>query len=297
MYITFKCPPLPHLIVGGIAFYREGDRHPSHSYSKCFDLIYIISGKLHLEVNENKITLCAGQFFILPPDTVHKGYKVCEEETHFYWVHFYTLGEFFCAFKQLNSNKKKIKYNQQLKKETFYFSVPQYGTINQLFRTEILNCLQNIMQVCIDKKQSMTSIAMPAISQLKSQQLFLQILTLIYDSQQYPVKKDIAEEIFTYFSVYYQKPFQLKILAKRYSFHPTSIIRCIKQKYGMTPLKLLYTIRIRQAELLLSTTDDSITKISLNVGIIDTAYFSKQFKKLTGVTPSAYRLQYKTNIS
>lgn len=49
------------------------------------------------------------------------------------------------------------------------------------------------------------------------------------------------------------------------------------------------TLRIDAAKKLLRTTGDSLQEISAAVGFGNDAYFFRQFKKLTGQTPSAYR--------
>ncbi|MFQ8843066.1 MAG: hypothetical protein ACLR8P_21580 [Clostridium fessum] len=57
-----------------------------------FDLIYVHSGTLYLEQDPFRVELNAGQFFIITPDTPHRGNRVCQEKTTTSWVHFYTNG-------------------------------------------------------------------------------------------------------------------------------------------------------------------------------------------------------------
>lgn len=49
MYINFTCPPIPHLIVGGISVYRKGDKHERRSIHKTFDLMYVHKGCLYMD--------------------------------------------------------------------------------------------------------------------------------------------------------------------------------------------------------------------------------------------------------
>ena len=55
MYINIICPPLPHLIVGGISLFRKGDRHERRSIHKTFDLIYVQKGTLYMEEMESSL--------------------------------------------------------------------------------------------------------------------------------------------------------------------------------------------------------------------------------------------------
>lgn len=47
-----------------------------------FDLIYVHSGTLYLEQDPFRVELNAGQFFIITPDTPHRGSRVCQEKDH-----------------------------------------------------------------------------------------------------------------------------------------------------------------------------------------------------------------------
>ena len=85
----------------------------------------------------------------------------------------------------------------------------------------------------------------------------------------------------------------MKKLAAEYAFHPTHIIRCVKKKYGISPLQLLLNIRINKAKELLVETNHTISQIGMEVGFEDNAYFTKQFKKIVQQTPTEYRNQFR----
>ena len=63
----------------------------------------------------------------------------------------------------------------------------------------------------------------------------------------------------------------------------------IKTAVGMTPIDFVRHIRIMKATEMLQNTDDSLTVIAFNLGFSDPKYFSKVFKKETGIIPSEYR--------
>ena len=93
-FINLNCPPLPYFIVGGGCVYRPGDIHERRTIRNVFDLIYVHSGTLYLEQDPFRVELNAGQFFIITPDTPHRGSRVCQEKTTTSWVHFYTNGKY-----------------------------------------------------------------------------------------------------------------------------------------------------------------------------------------------------------
>ncbi|MCY1247111.1 Arabinose operon regulatory protein [compost metagenome] len=48
-----------------------------------------------------------------------------------------------------------------------------------------------------------------------------------------------------------------------------------------------------RARLLLDTTDLTIAEVGREVGLYDQFYFSRQFRRMHGVSPSAYRAERK----
>lgn len=58
---------------------------------------------------------------------------------------------------------------------------------------------------------------------------------------------------------------------------------------GYNPTAYILNLRINKAKKILATEDISITEVADECGFYDLAYFSRTFKKQTGVTPSQYR--------
>ena len=65
--------------------------------------------------------------------------------------------------------------------------------------------------------------------------------------------------------------------------------KIFKKRYQQTIFKYVTDKKIRQAKLMLSTTNKRITDIAVAVGYSTNAYFSVAFKKQTGVSPNEYR--------
>lgn len=68
-----------------------------------------------------------------------------------------------------------------------------------------------------------------------------------------------------------------------------NLIRRFKQSVGMTPIKYLQYIKIEAAKRALEETDLSIMEVMLTSGYTDMKNFRNLFKKITGLTPKAYR--------
>ncbi len=63
----------------------------------------------------------------------------------------------------------------------------------------------------------------------------------------------------------------------------------IKQQLGMTPIDFVRHVRIMRACELLKDTDEPLSSVAFAVGFSDPKYFSKVFKRETGIVPTEYR--------
>jgi AraC-like DNA-binding protein len=70
---------------------------------------------------------------------------------------------------------------------------------------------------------------------------------------------------------------------------PSQCIRRFRKFQGKTPHAYLIEMRMNMAQTLLRYSDNTLTEIALEVGYSDVFAFSKQFKRITGTTPTRYR--------
>lgn len=61
----------------------------------------------------------------------------------------------------------------------------------------------------------------------------------------------------------------------------------------MSPTVYLLSLRIQQAQRLLTQTSKSIAEIGTEVGFYDQSHFTKRFRRVTGMTPLAYRTRFR----
>ena len=74
---------------------------------------------------------------------------------------------------------------------------------------------------------------------------------------------------------------------------PTYFIKRFHKVYGMPPLAYFNRRKIYKAMGLLAGTELTIREIAREVGIFDTSYFTRVFKKHCNVTPARYRAEFK----
>ncbi|WP_168122528.1 response regulator [Paenibacillus sp. HB172176] len=81
-------------------------------------------------------------------------------------------------------------------------------------------------------------------------------------------------------------------IAKAVYLSPTYVSLLFKQDTGQTINEYLTHVRVEKAKELLSDPQYKFYDICYAIGYTDPSYFTKLFKKATGVTPSVYRDQY-----
>ena len=78
-------------------------------------------------------------------------------------------------------------------------------------------------------------------------------------------------------------------LAARAGVSPAHFARRFRATFGETPHQYLLARRLERAQFLLRETDRSVAEICLDVGLTSVGSFTTTFKRMVGMTPTAYR--------
>lgn len=87
----------------------------------------------------------------------------------------------------------------------------------------------------------------------------------------------------------YSEPWTLAQMAGLARLSRTSLLRVFRQATGKSPIDFLIGLRIEAAKRLLRQGERSMTDIALETGFGDSNYFARQFRLVTGSTPTAFR--------
>ncbi|MEF9839388.1 MAG: PocR ligand-binding domain-containing protein [Lachnospiraceae bacterium] len=100
---------------------------------------------------------------------------------------------------------------------------------------------------------------------------------------------ELIKKAMIYISQHFNTPLTLEDVASQVHLHPSYFSTMFKQSTGSTFKEYLNMVRIEESKRLLSNTDFSIIDIAVAIGFEDQSYFSKVFKKYTGLTPKQFR--------
>ncbi|MFN8189476.1 MAG: AraC family transcriptional regulator [Nocardioidaceae bacterium] len=87
----------------------------------------------------------------------------------------------------------------------------------------------------------------------------------------------------------YAEPLDIPLLARAAVMAPSHFIREFKRVFGETPHRYLQRRRIERAMFLLRTGDEPVTDVCLAVGFTSLGSFSRAFREIVGLGPTAYR--------
>jgi AraC-like DNA-binding protein len=90
----------------------------------------------------------------------------------------------------------------------------------------------------------------------------------------------------------YYEPLEVDDLARAAGLSKAHFSREFRRVFGESPYVYLQTRRLERAAALLRNTDHSVAEICLEVGLQGIGSFTTSFKRMYGMTPTAYRAQH-----
>jgi len=91
----------------------------------------------------------------------------------------------------------------------------------------------------------------------------------------------------------YTETVSMKDMAEMAGLSATQFNVRFRSVFRMSPTDYVLSRRIQDAQKCLTETSQSIIEIAVNVGFVDQSHFTKRFRKVTGMTPLAYRKRFR----
>lgn len=101
------------------------------------------------------------------------------------------------------------------------------------------------------------------------------------------------EAVVSHLFARYAEKIDFHQLARLAHLSISQLDRRFKRLFQFTPQQFLLRVRVNAACRMLVSTDRSAAQIALQTGFYDQSYFTKQFYRRMGETPSAYRRKYR----
>jgi AraC-like DNA-binding protein len=91
----------------------------------------------------------------------------------------------------------------------------------------------------------------------------------------------------------FRNPVEISTLARLCRLSMSQFHRSFKQMFRQTPHRFMMRLRLQAACRLLQDSALSIAEVADDCGFPDQNYFSRQFRQIVGMTPSAYRRRFR----
>ena len=102
---------------------------------------------------------------------------------------------------------------------------------------------------------------------------------------------DSIYRVQTYVQMHLSEEIHLEQVADAVGFSPAYLSRIFKEKTGTNFVAYVNQMRIEASKAELLSTDFSVSQVAQRCGFENVSYFTRVFKKFTGVTPAKYRLR------
>lgn len=102
--------------------------------------------------------------------------------------------------------------------------------------------------------------------------------------------EQLVQQVIRYLSSQYTEAVSIEAMAETLGYNRAYLSRLFKQRTGLSPMTFLLKLRVDKARLLLrERLELTIEQIASSVGFYDPLYFSKQFRRFFGQSPTSYR--------
>ena len=91
----------------------------------------------------------------------------------------------------------------------------------------------------------------------------------------------------------FRNPVEISTLARQCRLSISQFHRSFRQMFRQTPHRFMLRLRLQAACRLLQDSSLSIAEVADDCGFPDQNYFSRQFRQVVGMTPSAYRRRFR----
>ena len=230
-----------------------------------YQLLYIASGCAHFYFDGAERIIPKGNMVLFRPGEtqIYDLYAVDKPET--YWVHF--TGSDVGLL---------LNYYQMPKNENVFFTgtSPDY---QWLFRQMILE-----LQLQRTNYEDLLN--------MNLRHIFLMINRYLHEGTDIGTQMlDEIERATHYFNEHYNEPIIIEEYTKERSMTANWFIQNFRRITKYTPMQYILNLRMTNAMNLIDNTNYNMTQIASAIGYDNSMYFSRIFKKHTGMTPTEYK--------
>ena len=273
--------------------YRIRETKSAHldHYHNYYQVCYVVSGEILHRQNDDAVTLCAGDAFIVPPGLTHS--------LHFRnaYAEIYSLAFEESLFAPGFPQSNAYQFLEGLQSKV---TIPTHNSIRLCItlNRDQRRLIENLLECLIQQQQSNCPPGLSSAPSITAAIVYLLAQSYYQQPQNTSELDKLANynstllQCVAYIDAHFREPISLAVLAKRFGISRSSFCSVFPQFTGMPLQKYVAQKRIKEAQILIrSCPRKSISQIAIEVGYQDDSTFYRNFLQFTGIPP----LKYKNN--
>ncbi len=282
LYHDLRMEPI-HFWIGKNTSHALCERH----VHDCMQLWYVLNDSCIQNFNGARFVQKRGDFLIIPPFFPH---NIDTRDSGDIWFISCEFSEGFIS--DLLQDNKDDFFNFMYLKPLLANAALMHPFLT--FNEETTLRIEALLGDLLNEYQTISEFSLPYI-----RMTLLKLLTLLVeeyakiapqeDSYLYSKYRTSIQRAHDFIDQHYTQNIPLKDICKVAMMSTSSFSYIFKRITGRSLKAYINYLRICRARKLLGETDLSMIEICLDCGFCDTAYFSNIFKRMTGVTPGAFR--------
>ena len=275
---------LLHLLTLNVGFAsHHADWNWKHVRSPFARLYYVTEGSAKIELPSGIHNLRPDHLYFIPPFTMHS--YICDGVFSHYYIHIYEdqqgetgILEDWTYPVETTATPADLQLVKRLCEMNPRMRLPQSDPETYDNHSTLIDNIQRNLERPFSDKVESRGILFILFSR------FLQ-----HAVPKNKVTDSRIEQTMAFVRKNISQHTDLNTLADIACLSKDHFIRMFKKEVGQTPTSYIIGKKIERAELMLVTTALPVKQIAMSLGYDDIAYFNRQFKLKTGLTPLQYR--------
>jgi len=269
MYLVRIHQPMP-IRLGGRFTQSTGWEHTGRMIAECI-LCCVEEGSCTFTIDTHTVEVASGQGIFIPAGSFYA--PVTQNGCCYQYLRFDAEME---TADTLSFPDRSYHYSEKIDRSPAVFYVPE------IFQTDPVIAFS--LETIIDEMTRSDP-----VSKVKMNMAFFSLLVRLTEQAAGQSAHSLAYEMERYIRENASHNLTLSQLSERFGYTKQYVIRIFKKQFRTTPTAFINDTKLSLAIRRLTESDRPIEEIAHRCGFEDANYFSRQFKKKFGLSPSEYR--------
>ena len=235
-----------------------------------WQLIYIAAGEGHFVLDGQEVIVPAGNMVLYQPKQEQRYFFLGKDSSQYWFVHF------------TGRMVKSILKHYEIPLDGYILHTGisyEYEDLFKKMRDELIECSWGY-------EEMLTWLFRELLVKMnrRMNEDVMKVSGFIQDEMSLAKK---------YFMNHYNEDVNIEQYAASRNMSTSWFGKSFAEAAGMSPKQYILDLRIRNAQILLETTDGTVSEIARIVGYDNPMYFSRLFRKAKGLSPLKYRKVYR----